>query len=52
VRSKLMADLDFAALDLKQVRRLAALDRYERHALTRRRRAARKLSVASDGNTC
>jgi hypothetical protein len=51
VRSELMASLDFASANLKQVRRLAALDRYERQALTRRRRAARKLSSASDGNT-
>jgi hypothetical protein len=51
IRSKLMANLDFASADLKQVRRLAALERYERRALTRRQRAARKLSAASDGNT-
>ena len=51
IRSKLMANLDFASADLKQVRRLAALERYERRALTRRRRAARKLSAASGGNT-
>jgi hypothetical protein len=51
VRSKLVANLDFASANLKQVRRLAALERYERQALTRRRRAARKLSAASDRNT-
>jgi hypothetical protein len=51
VRSQLMLNLDFASTNLKQVRRLAALDRYERQALTRRRRAAQKLSVGSDGNT-
>jgi hypothetical protein len=51
VRSKLLANLDFASANLTQVRRLAALDRYERQALTRRRQAARKLSAASDGNT-
>jgi hypothetical protein len=50
-RSKLLANLDFASANLSQVRRLAALDRYERQALTQRRRAARKLSSASDGNT-
>jgi len=50
VRSKLVANLDFASANLKQVRRLAALDRYERQALTRCRQAARKLS-ASDRNT-
>ena len=51
VRSKLVADLDFASANLEQVRRLAALDRYERPALTRRRQAARKLSAVSDRNT-
>ena len=51
VRSKLVANLDFALANFKQVRRLAALDRYERQALTRRRRATRTLSAASDGNT-
>ena len=51
VRSELVANLDFASANLKQVRRLAALHRYERQALTRRRRAARKLSAASDRNT-
>ena len=29
--------------DIRELKRLAALDRYERYALTRRRRAARKL---------
>jgi hypothetical protein len=48
VRSKLLANLDVAAANLKQLRRLAALDRYERQALTRRRRAARNLSAVSD----
>jgi hypothetical protein len=52
VRSKLFANLDVAAANLKQLWRLAALDRYERQALTRRRRAARTLSAASDRNTC
>jgi hypothetical protein len=50
VRSKLLANLDVAATNLKQLRRLAALDRYERQALTRRRRAARTLSAA--GGAC
>jgi hypothetical protein len=49
VRSKLMAKLDLASANLKQLRPLAALDRYEPHALTRRRRATRRLS-ASDGS--
>ena len=51
VRSKLMANLEFASPNLKQVRRLAALERYERQALTRRRRAAGTLSAASDTTT-
>lgn len=51
VRSKMVANLDFASANLKQVRRPASLDRYERQALTRRRRAARKLSAGSDANT-
>jgi hypothetical protein len=49
VRNELMAGLDLrsgtADVDLH---RLAALDRYERLAVTRRRRAGRRLSVASD----
>jgi len=48
VRSQLMANLDFASPNLKQMRRLAALERYERQALTRRRRAVRTLAAASD----
>ncbi|MCA6106972.1 hypothetical protein [Bradyrhizobium cenepequi] len=51
VRSKLVANLDFTSANLKQVLRLAALDRYERQALKRRRRAAQKLSAASNGRT-
>jgi len=49
VRRKLLANLDVGTANLQQVRRLAALDRYERQALTMRRRAARTLSAASDG---
>lgn len=48
VRSKLVANWDFASPNLEQVRRLAALERYERQALTRRRRAARTLPAGSD----
>ena len=44
VRRKLIAGLEVGSVNLNQVRRLAALDRYERQALVRRRRAARKLS--------
>jgi hypothetical protein len=43
VRAELMAELDLASDDIDALRRLAALDRYERLAHTKRRRAARKL---------
>jgi hypothetical protein len=43
VRRKLLSNLDVGTASLKQLRRLAVLDRYERQALTRRRRAARRL---------
>jgi hypothetical protein len=42
VRAELMAEVDLASLDLNHLRRLAALDRYERLAATRRRRASRR----------
>jgi hypothetical protein len=45
VRGKLIAGFEVGAVNLKEVRRLAALDRYERQALVQRRRAARKLST-------
>jgi len=38
-----MAALDLASADVEFLRRLAALDHYERIAHTKRRRAARKL---------
>ena len=38
-----MAEVDLASGNLKQLTRLAALDRYERLAHTKRRRASRKL---------
>jgi hypothetical protein len=44
VRGKLMADMDLTAGNLDQLRRLAALDRYERFAATKRRRASRSLA--------
>ena len=34
---------DLSNLNLKELKRLAALDRYERYALTKRRRASREL---------
>jgi len=43
VCAKLMADLDLTSGSLEHLRRLAALDRYERFAATKRRRAAHKL---------
>jgi hypothetical protein len=43
VRAELVARIDLASGDCKSLRRLAALDRYERLAHTRRRRAARNL---------
>jgi hypothetical protein len=45
VRAELMAAIDVACCDLRQLRRLVALDRYERYAHTKRRRAARKTST-------
>jgi hypothetical protein len=51
VRSKLLANLDLALANLKQLRQLAALDRYDRQALTRRSRAPGRLSAACDGST-
>ena len=48
VRSRLMTNLDFASPNLKQMRRLAALERYHRQALTRRQRAAQTLAAGSD----
>jgi hypothetical protein len=43
VRAELMAMADLASGNLEQLQRLAALDRYERFAHTKRRRASRKL---------
>jgi hypothetical protein len=43
VRAELMAAIDVACP--RQLRRLVALDRYERYAHTKRRRAARKTST-------
>jgi hypothetical protein len=47
VRGKLIAGFEGGSMNLSQVRRLAALDRYERQALSQRGRAQRKLSAAS-----
>ena len=43
VRAELTAMVDLTSCNLEQRRRLAALDRYERFAHTKRRRASRKL---------
>ena len=43
VRAELMAAIDVACCDPHQLRRLVALDRYERYAHTKRRRASAKL---------
>jgi hypothetical protein len=42
-RAELMAEVDLASADLNHLKRLAALDRYERLAATKRRRASDKL---------
>jgi hypothetical protein len=42
-RAELMAQVDLASGDFDQLKRLAALDRYERLAATKRRRASHKL---------
>jgi hypothetical protein len=43
VRAELMAMIDLASGNLERLQRLAALDRYERFAHTKRRRASHKL---------
>jgi hypothetical protein len=43
IRTTMLAELDPASGDLDRLRRLAALDRYEARALTKRWRASRKL---------
>jgi hypothetical protein len=43
VRAELMVMFDLASGNLEQLQRLAALDRYERFAHAKRRRASRKL---------
>ena len=45
-RAELMAEIDLASGDLNRLKRLAALDRYERAAATKRRRASHKLRKA------
>jgi hypothetical protein len=43
VRAEMTAQVDLGSADVETLRRLAALDRYERFALTKRRRASQKL---------
>jgi hypothetical protein len=45
VRAKLMSAVDLATGNLEHLQRLAALDRYERFAHTKRQRASRKLEI-------
>jgi hypothetical protein len=42
-RADLIAKIDFNQVNIHQLQRLAALDRYERYAYTKRRRASVKL---------
>ncbi len=44
VRTAAVATLDLAAADPHELAQLQALDRYERHAHTKRRRALKKLA--------
>jgi hypothetical protein len=50
IRNKMMAEVDPATADLVQLWRLAALDRYEARALTRRRRASQALNRKNSQN--
>lgn len=43
VRRAMLATTDLKTVNIEQLRRLMALDRYERRAMTRRRRASAKL---------
>jgi hypothetical protein len=43
VRAEFLTQIDLGSADLQTLRRLAALDRYERFAHAKRRRASRKL---------
>jgi hypothetical protein len=47
-RAKSLADSNIQEFSEKELKRLAALDRYERYALNRRRRAARQFEVEKD----
>jgi hypothetical protein len=49
VRAELMSPVELASGNLLHLQRLAAFDRYERFAHTKRRRASRKLQVPDMG---
>ena len=42
-RTEMMSKLDLTSIETRVLRRISALDRYERYSLTRRRRAAREI---------
>jgi hypothetical protein len=46
IRDELMAGLNLDHLELRTLKRLASLDRWERYASTKRRRAGRNLQSA------
>ena len=48
IRRELNKKIDLNHCDTRELRRLAALDRYERLAHTRRRRASQKLDVRDE----
>ncbi len=50
VRSEMNENIDPGRCDTKKLRRLAALDRYERLAHTRRRQASYKFDVVNEGD--
>jgi hypothetical protein len=43
MRTEMMQEIDLNSIDSQELRRIAALDRYERYSLTQRRRAAREI---------
>ena len=43
MRTEMMQGIDLNSIGSQELRRIAALDRYERYSLTQRRRAAREI---------
>ena len=43
IRAQMLLEIDIKEMDTQKLRRLAALDRYERYSQTRSRRASHKL---------